>query len=75
MCLNTFYDDSNPLLNAVKLVVSKVLMFHENTEMSPSGESYDTSPGNNEPTKRTTLVIVGITIRNQLVWVEAVKED
>ena len=75
MCLNTLYDESKPLLNAVKLMVYEVLMFHENTELFPSGDSYDISPGNNDPTNRITLVLVGVPILNQLVWLEVVKED
>ena len=73
MCLTTFSDDSNPLLNRVKLVVSEVLIFHENIELFPSGDSYDISPGNNYPTKRITLVLVGMPIRNQLGWSEVEK--
>ena len=43
MCLTTFYDGSNPPLNTVQLMVSKVLMFHENTDLIPFGDSYDLS--------------------------------
>ena len=75
ICLTNLSDDANPLLNAVQLVVSKVLMFCENTELFPSGDSYDISPGNNDPTNRITLVLVGVPILNQLVWLEVVKED
>ena len=75
ICLTNLSDEYNPLLNGVKLVVSEVLTFHENTELFPSGDSYDISLGNNEPTKRTTLVLVGIPIRNQLGWVEVEKEE
>ena len=62
-------------MNAVKLVVSEVVMFHENTELFPSGDSYDISTGNNYPNGRITLVLVGIPIKNQLGWFEVVKED
>ena len=62
-------------MNAVQIVVSEVLMFLENTELFPYGDSYDISPGNNDPTERIKLVLVGITIINQLVWVEVLKED
>ena len=55
-------------------MVSEVLMFHENTELFPSGDSYDISMGNNEPTENITLVLVGIPIRNQLGWVKLAKE-
>ena len=75
ICLTTFHDDSNPLMKAVQLVVSEVLIFHENTELFPSGDSYDISPGNNEPTDHITLVLVGIPIINQLGRVEVSKED
>ena len=56
-------------------MVSKVLMFHENTELFPSGDSYEIYTGNNDPTERITLVLFGITIKNQLGWVEVAKED
>ena len=46
MCINTFSDDSNPPLNTVQLMVYKVLMFHENIELLPSGDSYFLSLGN-----------------------------
>ena len=75
MCLTNFSDYSNSLLNALQLVVSEVLMFHENTELFPSGDSYDISPVKNDPTERIPIVLVGITTRNQLVWVEVTKED
>ena len=60
MCLDTFSDDSNPYLNEVQLVVSKLLMFHENIDLLRSGDSCDLSPGNNDPTKFITLVLVGL---------------
>ena len=75
MCLTTFSDDYNPPLNTVQLMVSKVLMFNENIELLPSGDCYDLSPGNNDPTKHTTLVLVRTPVRNQLGWVEVAKED
>ena len=74
MILTTFSNDSNPLLNKVQLVVSKVLTFHENTELLPSSDSYEISQDNNDLTKRITLVLVGIPIRNQLGWIEVAKE-
>ena len=69
------YDESNPPLNTVQRMVSKVLMFHENTELLPSGDSYDLSTGNNYPIENTTLVLVGITVRNQPELVEVAMED
>ena len=62
-------------MNTVKLMVSKFLMFHANTELFHSGDYTDISPGNNDTTQRITLVCVGIPMRNQLFWVEVVKED
>ena len=56
-------------------MVSEVLMFHENTELFPSGDSYDISTGNNNYTERITIVLVGIPIINQLFWVDVAKED
>ena len=46
-------------------MVSKSLMIHENTELLPSGDCYDLSPGNNDPTEHIMLVIFGIPVRNQ----------
>ena len=60
MCLTTLSDESNPNLNAVQLMVSKVLMFHEITELLRSDDCYDLSPGNNEPTEHIPIVLVGI---------------
>ena len=74
MCLNKFSDEYNPLLNEVQLMVSEVLMFHENIELLPSGDSYDISPGNNETTKHIKFYLVGIPTINKLVLVEAVKD-
>ena len=51
-------------MNAVQLVVSEVIMFHENTVLFPSGDSYEISRYNNEPTERITLVLFGIPIMN-----------
>ena len=74
ICITTFYDKSNPTLNTVHLMVSKVLMFHENKELLPSGDWYDLYRGNNDPTEQTTLVLVGVLVRSQLGWVELAKE-
>ena len=54
-------------------MVSKVLIFHENIDLFPSEDSYDISLGDNNPTERITLFLVGIPIRNQLGWLEVVK--
>ena len=56
-------------------MVSKALIFHKNTDLFPSVDPYDISPGNNDPTKRIKLVLVGIPTRNKLVWVKVAKED
>ena len=50
-------------------------LFHENTDLSPSGDSYDISTGNNDPTKRITLILVVIHIINQCGWVTVGKND
>ena len=55
-------------------MVSEVLMFHENIDLFPYDDSYDISMSNKDPTERITIVLVGIPIRNQLGWVEFVKE-
>ena len=56
-------------------MVSEVLMFHENTELFPTGGSYEISPGNNDPIERITLVFFGIPISDQLGWAEVAKEN
>ena len=75
MCLTILSDESNPPMNAVQLIVSKVLMFHENTELLSSCDCYELSLGDNYPTDNITLVLVGISVRNQPYWVEVEKED
>ena len=52
-------------------MVSKVLMFHENTEQLPSVDFYDLYPGNNDPTYDIMLVLVRIPVLNQPDWLEA----
>ena len=74
MCLTTFSDETNTSLKSVQLMVTKVLMFHENTELLPSGDRYDLSLGNNESTKHITPVLVGIPVRNQPDLVKVSKE-
>ena len=66
MLLTTFSVDTDQPLKRVPLMVFEVLMPHENTELLPSGDSYDLSPDNNDPTEGITLVSFGIHIRNQL---------
>ena len=73
MCLATFTNESNPHLNAVQLMVSKVLIFHENTEILPSVDFCYLYPGNNDPTEHINLVLFGITVINQPDWVEMAK--
>ena len=75
MCFTTFYNEYNPSPNSVKLMVDKFLTFHENIEVLSSGDFYDLSPVNNEPTEHITLVFVEIPVRNQPNLVEASKED
>ena len=67
----TFFDDSNPPMNTVQLMVSKVLVFHENKELLPSGDCYDLSMGNNDTTKHIMIFLVGISVINKLGWVKA----
>ena len=73
MCLTTFSGDSNPPMNVVQLMVSEVTMFHENTGLRPSGDSYEFYKLNNDPTKNIAPVFFGIPGRNQIVWVELAK--
>ena len=56
-------------------MVSKELIFHENKELIPSGDWYDLSTGNNDPTKIITLILVGIPVINQPDLVEVAKKD
>ena len=62
-------------MNLVKIMVSEVLMFHENTDLFPSGDSYDIYPDDNDLTKRITLILVAVPTRNQPGWVMSAKED
>ena len=64
----------NPDLNIFQLRVFEVLVFHENTELLPPGDSYELSPGKYYPTDGTIFFIVGVSIINQLVWVELANE-
>ena len=52
-------------MNAVQLMVSELPNFHENIYLLPSGDSYDLSMGNIEPSERIMLVLVGIPVKNQ----------
>ena len=73
MCLTTFSDEPNPPMKSVQIIVPKALIFHENTELLPSGDCYDFYLSNIDPTKHITLFLVGIHVRNKLGWVELVK--
>ena len=75
MYLTTLSYEYNPPLNSVQLMVYKVFIFHENTELLHSGDCYDLYTGNNDPTEHITLILVGIPIINQLDLVEVAKED
>ena len=74
MWLTTFSVNSNQPLNTVRLLVFPFLMLHESIDIIPYGEYNDLSLVNNDPTERITLVLFWITVINQLVWVEIVKE-
>ena len=75
MCLTTVSYEYNRTLNTVQLMFSKDLKFHENIELFPFGDCYDLSRGNNDPTEKIKLVLVGIPVSNQFVWVEVAEED
>ena len=60
MCLSAFYDDYDSPLNVVQLMLSEVLMFHENIELLTSGDSYDIYLGNIDSSERITLFHVGV---------------
>ena len=59
----------------MKLVINDVLILHENTELLPYVDSYELSPGNNDPTEGIMLVLVQIPFLNQLGWVEIYIEN
>ena len=73
MCITTFCGEFNPPLKTLQLVVSEVLMLHENTEILNSVEPNDPSHVNIDPTEGIILVLIGIPVRNQTVCVEVVK--
>ena len=60
-------------MNAVQLMVSKVTIFHENTGMLPSSDSYEFYKVNNDPTEKIAPVFFEIPVRNQIVCVESAK--
>ena len=68
----TVYDEYNPHMNTVQLMVPKVLTFNENTELLPSGDFYNISLGNNDPINHSTLVLVRAPLR-KISWVEVAK--
>ena len=55
-----------PPLNTLQLTIFEVLMFHENTELIPPGDSSDLYPGNNESTYGIMRVLVGIPLKIDL---------
>ena len=75
MCLSNFSDEFNQPLNILQLMVYKVLMFHDNSELLPYSESYELSMCNIDPADCITLALVGIPIRKQLCWVKVAKES
>ena len=60
-------------MNSVQIMIFELLVFQENIELIPYGDYNDLSLINTDPTKQIPLVFVGITVRNQLGWVEAMK--
>ena len=56
-------------------MIYKVFMFNKNTELLPSGDCYDLSPGNNEPIEHIKFFLVGIPVSNQLGLMEVEKEE
>ena len=53
----------------------KVIMFHENTELLPYGDSYDLYMGNIEPAEYIKLVLDKIPFRKKIGWVELAKGE
>ena len=74
MCLTNFFDEYNLPMNAVKLMVSEVLMFHENTDLIPSVDSNELYMDNNDPTERITVLFFGILVINKISWADVAKE-
>ena len=73
--LSSFYSLS---LNECASIPSLTTLTHfwaECNSCSPSGDSYGISAGDNEPTECITLVLVGITTKNQLDWVKVAKNE
>ena len=58
----------------MELFVFEVHMFHENTELLPSDDSYEISMGDDNINEGITTFLVGISINNQLVWVKVVNK-
>ena len=56
-------------------MVFEVIMLHEDKELIYFVESYYLSTGNNDPTEVITLVLIGITVINQLFWLETEKKE
>ena len=73
MCITTFSVDYKPPLNTVQLMVFGELVLHENTELLPSGYSYELYPGNNDTTVVIMLVLVWIPVNNKLGLAEVAK--
>ena len=52
-----------------------MITLYENTDLLPSGDSYDLYTGNYYPTEEIVLVLVRIPVGNQLGCVEVAKEE
>ena len=50
-------------------------MFHENKDLLPTGDSYDISPGNYDPTEGIGILLIGTYISNKTRWTEVNNED
>ena len=75
ICFRYFCVHSNPPLNVLQLTVLEVLMFNENTNMLPPGDSSDLYPVNNDTTEEIKLLLFMVPLRNQILWVGVVTED
>ena len=59
MLLTTLGVHNNQPFITVKLILLKVIMFHQNKELLPPGDYSDLSLGNKDPTKGINLSLLG----------------
>ena len=75
MQTTNLYVDSKPPLNTVQPMVFEVIIMHKNIELITSDDYRDFSLGKNDPNLVIEPVLIGITLRNIISWVEVVKKN